>query len=169
MEIVEVSSIKQYLKERVVKGQLSPFFAVQVATVSARQGKIGEIINSFSMEGNYSTTKTVFRTTNGEIDWVITDELGESVVLDDESFKKDYEETDTIGTYRSKQTEKLIVQVHECIQFRGKHGNVYRVMPEHFVVADQNGDFYELTPKGLQKYYRILNKTFDASNDTFLF
>ncbi len=169
MEIVEVLDIKQYLKNGILTGKLKPFFAVKTAGVSARKGKVGEIINSFTLEGNYSTTKTVFRTTNGEIDWVVTNDEGESFVMDDASFKNSYEETEVLNQYRPTGKEKLVVQVFEHIQFKNKFGNTFRILPWHFVVADDNNDFYELTPKALESHYKIVKKEFNKDTDLFIF
>lgn len=169
MEIVEIDNIKKYLKEGVEKGILKPFYAQNIEKVTARQGKVGEIINSFTLEGNYSTTKTVFRTSNGEIDWVVTNSNGDSIVLDDETFKNNYEETSVLNEYVPVKRDKLIIQVHEMVQFRNKRGNTYRIHPGHYIVADEKDDFYELTPLALEKHYKISNRSYNMEEDNILF
>lgn len=169
MEIIEVDNIKQYLKNGILKGILKPFYIVDIAKVTARQGKVGEIINSFTLEGNYSTTKTVFRTTNGEIDWVVTNGNGDSFVLDDETFKNNYKETNVLNEYVPVEREKLAIQINELVQFRNKRGNSYRIMPGHYVIADEKDDFYELTPKALENHYKIVKKPYSMENDKIIF
>lgn len=169
MEIIEIEDIKQYLKDGILNGTIVPFYVKHVVKVHARKGNVGEIINSFSLEGDYSTTKTVFRTTNGEIDWVITNENGDSFVIDDQAFKDNYEETDVEGEYISKGNEKLVLPIGESIEFRNQHGNKYRVLAGHYIIAEDKDDFHELTPKSLEEHYKILKKAYDYETDaTFI-
>lgn len=169
MEIIEVENIKTYLQQGILSGEFQPFYVINTTVVTARQGTVGEIINSWSPEGNYSTTKTVFRTTNNEIDWVLTFQNGERIVLDDATFRANYDETDKLEQYASKQAEKIVVPVNQLIQFRNKHGNIYRVMAGHYVVADTNDDFYELTPLALQQNYKVLSKPYRHETDNLIF
>lgn len=169
MEIIEIDNIKQYLKDGILKGIFKPFYVQNVAKITARQGKVGEIINSFTLEGNYSTTKTVFRTTNGEIDWVITNSNGDSSVLDDETFKNNFKETEVLNEYVPVEKEKLVVQVNELVQFRNKRGNSYRVYPGHYIIADEKDDFYELTPKALESHYKVIKKPYSMETDNIFF
>lgn len=165
MEMVEVKDIKQYLRDEILKGRLYPFFAIKVAKVKARRGVVGEIINSFSREGNHSTTKAVFRTANGEIDWVVTNDNGDQYVIDDETFKNNYKPLPNSEDYRTVKREKLIVKVHEGIQFKNKHGNSFRVQPNYYIAIDENDDFYEISPEEFRHDYRISDREFDILKD----
>lgn len=169
MELIQVEDIKQYLRDGILKGAITPFYVKHVVKVQARQGKVGEIINTFSLEGDYSTTKTVFRTTNNEIDWVLTHEDGDCIVVDDQAFKDNYEETNVKGEYISKDNENLVLPINENIEFRNQHGNKYRVLAGHYILAKTADDFHELTPKNLDEHYEILKKKYEFEKDNIFF
>jgi len=169
MEYVEITSVKEYLKEGVLNNVLHPFYATKNERVRARRGKIGEIIASFSREGNYSTTKTVLPGPNGQMDWVITNDLGQDTVLDDETFSADYTSTDVDGEYISKRKTKLIIKMDEPVAFKSMYGKSYKMLPGYYIVASSNGDFNELTPEDFTVNYAISDAVYNPKSDPILF
>lgn len=170
MEFVNVDDIKQYLKDNIIKGTLKPFFAVKVTAVTARRGNIGEIINTFSSEGLHETTKAVLRNNKGEIDWVVTNLSGNTYVMENDSFLNDYKQSKVQGEYEPLQREKLIIKLHENIVFKNKFGNTFKPKKDHFIVVDDNDDFYELSPQNYEKDYKVLDKVYNyETDDSILF
>lgn len=169
MDYIEVNDIKQYLKELVRQGVLTPFYAYKTATVKARVGNIGEIVNTFSDEGFHETTKTVLRNAKGELDWVISKDNGSAYVMDNDSFINDYIQGDKEGVYRSLRRDKLIIKIDRDIVFKNKAGNIFKPKAGHYIVVDDDDDFYELSPQSFEKDYKLSDRRYSyEADDTYL-
>ena len=152
----KIDNIAKYVKEGLKSGKLIVDEIEKFARIKARQGVVGQRINT-ALDNTTNTVKLDEKTS--EPGWVVTNPGGEEYIIDDSTFKKKYEiDPENPKQYRPKGGPVLSTKLPENIEFVAPWGETMQIPATGFLILNGPKDIYGIHPKAFAETYKSTGK-----------
>lgn len=123
------------------------FLASKATNVTARQGKVGEVLVTKMKNGFIETENVVsFDAVTGEPDWIVTQVNGEQMIVSDESYKQLYETDGNANLLKPTGKIRPVIEVKEDVCFMAPWGEMQFLEKGGFIITLAKNNIY-----GIQK------------------
>ncbi len=126
------------------------FVASKFAKITARKGRVGEKVDTIMKNGLLETSNVVtYDPSTGEPDWVVTQESGEQMIVNDTKFKNLYhlnQEVKEGEKIKPSGVHRPMIWVDENVAFKTNWGEMQYIRKNGVLVAITQDDIY-----GIQK------------------
>lgn len=171
METFKTVDIRNFVKQGLSSGILKPREAEKIARIRARQGQIGEIINTYSQNGILETTNKVgLDPITQQPDWIISkiidgeiviDEFGHTneYIISDSKFKILYEkDPQTTDLFRSTSGKQIFVQTPMNISFNATWGEPMNILAGGYLNITKLDDIYGIQERDFYDTYQFTDE-----------
>ncbi len=175
MEEYKKVLVTDYVKEGLSNGTLIPKEAQKIARIIARQGKLGEVVTSWSIDndGNEVCEKVAeVKKDNitGKLDWIATkvDEKGNIIIdnnnhanmwiISDSKFKSKYEiDQNNPLLYKPKDGKQIFVQIPDNI-ILSQWGSDVKIAAGGYINITNFNDMYGIAKRDFEDTYRFTSE-----------
>ena len=142
-EFIKTDDISAYLQQGLSDGSLIPGRYQKKGEFRARQGVIGEKIETIMADGFKETVNTVKADVNGNPGWVVTGIGGEEYVVEDSVFREKYQPAEgREGIYVPRSAPIVAAELQESICFTAPWGEEMRIARGGYLVFTNPSDIY---------------------------
>jgi hypothetical protein len=166
----EIQDISKYLKDLVESGQAIPVEAAKFSRIEARQGEIGEMVQTVLADGTVETERPVEADEKtGKPGWVVKNvNTPEQWIISDSTFTKKYEiDPENPAQYKPKGGPMIAVQVQEDLTFQPPNwgGYTQTLNADGFLLMDPNNpiDIYGIGKDEFDQTYALTEKSASLS------
>lgn len=169
-----VDDISAYIQELKAAGA-DAFTAEKFARIAARKGTIGEVVISWSVDGDGAPllekkAQVTADAQTGETDWVVT-KVGEDGlamidqngnknewIVDDKTFRRKYnEDTARPGIYKPVGGPQKFIKLSEAVTVH-QWGNEMNVDAGGYVNVTNPNDIYVISGRDFEDTYRVMDE-----------
>ncbi len=172
MEFRQIEDAKAYVEQLLAEGA-ETFTAVKKddARIIARQGVVGETIDTYTKEGNgewAETSHVVTADEQGRFEWVVTmaDKDGKPIEVDDvghyntytntvEYFEQNAVLTEKEGVYRQRQVERTFLTISEDISITPSWGGSMQLPAGSYLNISNLDDIYGVAAPEFDQTYDV--------------
>lgn len=164
-------NIRQFVEEGVKTGVLKPVEAEKFARIIARQGQVGEVVNTYSENGILETTNTVeLDGTTQQPGWIVTkavdgkplvDEFGHpnEWIITDSNFKKKYEvDPENPELFRPTGGKQTFVQTPVTVTFNASWGEEMTILSGGYLNITNLEDIYGIQERDFHDTYQLVDE-----------
>lgn len=154
MEFKKIKDIREYAFQSYIGGAKMGQYA-KFARIQARQGVLGEVLETKMANGLVETTNKVqLDEKTNEPDWIVTNPSGEQYLLKDSTFKKKYEVLDEFNSiYKPKGGVQIFIQIPDNISFTAPWGEEMNIEKGGYLNITDKNDIYGVQEKEFKETY----------------
>ena len=164
MDRYEVHDGKQYKvinpKDYVIANRDKMFTAYKVANVTARKGKVGEVVETVMKNGMRETKNIVsYDPVTGEPDWVVTQANGEQMIVTDSKYRSLYYVADAEPGQEVTPVplNRPMLELDENVCFMTSWGEMQYINAGGVLVTLSSNDIYGIQQEEFERTYKTLS------------
>ncbi len=149
-------------KEYLLAHQSDALVGSKFANITARQGFVGEVINTVMKNGHNETTNVVsYDTVTGQPDWVVTQASGEDMIVSDSKFRNLYQMPD--GDIEGKSIKpsgkyRPMIKINENVAIMTSWGEIQYIKKGGVLVAIESNDIYGIQKAEFEGSYNVIKE-----------